>query len=140
MQHFAQDRLEQYSHKESVRIYGIPEFERETREDTNKVVLQIATKIGANVTTQDASVGHRIGRRGQGNKQWLIIAKFVRRDCKSKIMRPVQNKTLQMSEYQGVFINDDVTALRSRLVYELKRDAGVKNMWNIDGRIFCSIR
>ena len=40
MQHFAQDRLEQYSHKESVRIYGIPESERETREDTNKVVLQ----------------------------------------------------------------------------------------------------
>ena len=26
-QHFAQDRLEQYSRKESVRVYGIPESE-----------------------------------------------------------------------------------------------------------------
>ena len=34
-------------------------------------------------------------------------------------------------------INDDLTALRSRLVYELKRDAAVKKVWSIDGRIFC---
>ena len=70
--------------------------------DTNEVVLQIATKIGANITTQDANISHRIGRRGQGNKHRPIIAKFVCRDCKSKIMWPVQNKTRQTSEYQGV--------------------------------------
>ena len=52
-QHFAQDRLEQYSRKESVHIYGIPESEGDAREDTNEIVLKIATKIGANITTQD---------------------------------------------------------------------------------------
>ena len=36
-----------------------------------------------------------------------------------------------------LYINDDLTALRSRLVYELKRDAGVQKVWTIDGRIFC---
>ena len=46
----------------------MPESERVTREDTNEVVLQIATKIGAYITTQDVSVSHRIGRRGEGNK------------------------------------------------------------------------
>ena len=103
-QHFAQDRLEQYSRKESVWIYGIPESAEgdTTREDTNEIVLKIATKIGANstaqdvsvsrriganITTQDVSVSHRIGRRGRGNKHRPIITTFVRRDCKSDIIR-----------------------------------------------------
>ena len=42
-----------------------------------------------------------------------------------------------MTEFQGVYINDDLTAFRSRLIYELKRDAAVKKVWSIDGRIFC---
>ena len=135
-QHFAQDRLEQYSCKESVRIYGIPESEGDAREDTNEIVLKIATTIGVNITTQDVSVTHRIGRRGRGNKPRPIIAKFVRRDCKSDMMR-CKKKMREMSEFRGVYINDDLTALRSRLVYELKRDAGVQKVWTIDGRIFC---
>ena len=86
-QHFVQDRLEQYNDKESVRIYGIPESAEgdATREDTNEVVLKVAPKIGANITSQDVSVSHRIGRRGRGNKHH--ITKFVRRDCKSDIIR-----------------------------------------------------
>ena len=83
---------------------------------------------------KDVSVSHRIGRRGRGNKPRPIIVTFFRRDCKNY---EVQKKMRQMSEYKGVFINDDLTPLRSRLVYELKRDAGVKKVWTIDGRIFC---
>ena len=48
-----------------------------------------------------------------------------------------KKKMREMSEFRGVYINDDLTALRSRLVYELKRDAGVQKVWTIDGRIFC---
>ena len=100
---FAQDRLEQYSRKESVRIYGIPESTEgeATREDTNEIVLKIATKIGANITSQDVSVSHRIGRRGRGNKPRPIIAKVVHRDCKIDMMR-CKKKMRQMTEFQGV--------------------------------------
>ena len=92
----------------------MPESERVTREDTNEVVLQIATKIGAYITTQDVSISHRIGRRGEGNKYRPIIAKNVRRDCKSEVMR-CKKKMRQMSEYQSVFINNNVTDLRSSI-------------------------
>ena len=34
-------------------------------------------------------------------------------------------------------INDDLTALRSRLIHELKCDAVVKKVWTIGGNIFC---
>ena len=35
------------------------------------------------------------------------------------------------------FLNDDLTTLRSKLVYELKRDETIKSVWTIDGRIMC---
>ena len=99
----------QYSRKKSVRIYGIPESAEgeATREDTNEIVLKIATKIGANITSQDVSFSQRIGRRGRGSKPRPIIAKFVRKDCKSDMMR-CKKKMRQMTEFQGVYINDDL--------------------------------
>ena len=42
-----------------------------------------------------------------------------------------------LSGYRHVFLNDDLTTLRSRLVYELKRDETIKSVWTIDGRIMC---
>ena len=34
-------------------------------------------------------------------------------------------------------MNDDLNTLRSKLVYELKRDKTIKRVWTIDGRIMC---
>ena len=44
----------------------------------------------------------------------------MRRDTKTKMMR--SKKELRgLSGYRNVFLNDDLTTLRSRLVYELKQ-------------------
>ena len=46
-QYFEQDRQEQNSHKDSVRIYGIPEPENDhTRENTNDIIVKLANDIG----------------------------------------------------------------------------------------------
>ena len=71
-QHFELDRQEQYSRKDSVRIYGIPDPEDE-RENTNDIVVKLAKDIGVNITTADLSVSHRLGRRGRGGKPRTII-------------------------------------------------------------------
>ena len=83
--HFDLDRQEQYSRKDSVRIYGIPEAEDER--ETNDIVVKLAKDIGVNITTADLSVSHRLGRRGRWGKPRTIIAKFVRRQCKTDVMR-----------------------------------------------------
>ena len=56
---------------------------------------------------------------------------------KTAIMR--RKKNLRgLSDYRSVFVNDDLTTLRSKLVYELKRDKTIKRVWTIDGRIMCT--
>ena len=136
-QHFDLDRQEQYSRKDNVRIYGIPEpANDDTREDTNDIVVKLAKDIGVIITTADLSVSHRLGRRGRGGKPRTIIAKFVRRQCKTDVMR--NKKRLRDSQnYENVYINDDLTTLRNKLVMEMKKDDNIKQVWTIEGRIFC---
>ena len=134
-QHFELDRQEQYSRKDSVRIHGIPDPEDE-RDNTNDIVVKLAKDIGVNITTADFSVSHRLGRRGRGGKPRTIIAKFVRRQCKTDVMRN-KKRLRDCQNYDNVYINDDLTTLRNKLVMELKKDDNIKQVWTIEGRIFC---
>ena len=94
IQHFEQDRQEQYNRNDSIRIYGIPEPENDhTREDTNEIIVKLANDIGVTITTADLSVSHRLGRQGRGGRLRTIVATFVPRQSKTDVMR--NKKTLQ---------------------------------------------
>ena len=136
-QHFEQDRQEQYSRKDSVRIYGIQEPENDqTRENTNDIIVKLTNDSGVHMTSADLSVSHLLGRPGRGGRPQTIIATFVRRQCKTDVMR--NKKRLRDFEiYQNVFINDDLTTLRNKLAMGLKSDDNIKQVWTIEGRIFC---
>lgn len=137
-QRFDIDRLEQYSRKDSIRIQGI---EENRDEKTNDIVVKLAKDIGVNIQDRDISVSHRLpqragrGRNGATRPKPLIV-KFVRHDTKVAIMQ--KKKQLKNKEgYRNVFIDDDLTPLRNKMLRELKRDETVKRCWSIDGRIFC---
>ena len=130
-QSFELDRLQQYSRRDNIRVYGIDETADEC---TNTIIVKLANDMGVEIPEQELSVSHRLGRKT--GKPRPIIAKFVRRDTKTKMMR--SKKELRgMSGYRNVFLNDELTTLRSKLVYELKRDETIKSVWTIDGRIMC---
>ena len=65
-----------------------------------------------------------------------IIAKFVRRDTKTAIMRNKSNLK-GLDGYKSVFVNDDLTNMWSKLVYELKRDDSVTRVCTMNGKIMC---
>ena len=130
-QSFELDRLQQYSRRDNIRVYGI---EEKPDECTNTIIVKLAHDMGVEIEEQELSVSHRLGRKT--GKPRPIIAKFVRRDTKSKMMR-AKKELRGVSGYRQVFLNDDLTTLRSRLVYELKRDESIKSVWTIDGRIMC---
>ena len=82
---FEIDRLEQYSRRENVRIYGL----RETQgENTSLVFIDMAQDIGVTITPADISVNHRLGRPGgsstgvSDSKPRPLIVKPVRRQQK----------------------------------------------------------
>lgn len=55
-------------------------------EKTNDVVIEVAASTGIKVVAADISTSHRIGRP-QPKKSRLIVARFVRRDLRTDILR-----------------------------------------------------
>ena len=68
----------------------------------------------------------------------LTIVKLVRRDSKIELMRN-KKKMRSMEKYRHVYVNDDITTQRSKLVRILKGEKEIKSVWTIDGRINCTL-
>ena len=142
-QSFDMDRLEQYSRKENIRVHGIPEV---PGENTSRILVELARDIGVEMSETDISVSHRLpgkarpnGNPGNPPRPRVIIAKFVRRDTKNTIMRNKKKLKELQNTRKEVYIEDDLTPLRSRLIREIKKDTSVKTCWSIDGRIVCIV-
>lgn len=130
------DRLEQYGRRDNIRIFGL----EETRgEDTTNKVVELAADMGLAISANDISVSHRLptsGRRSGSKKTSRpIIVKFVRRSTKQAVMK--NKKELRRKENRkNVYVEEDLTPLRNRIVRALREDSAVKTVWSIDGRIF----
>ena len=133
-QAFDVDRLAQYSRRENVRLHGVPET---AGENTDDVVIGIAHDMGVDISSNDISVSHRLPK-SRTMKERPIIVKLVRRNTKTALM--MNKKTLRtIDRYRHIYINDDLTPLRSRMLRTLQNDDEVKRVWTIDGNFNCVI-
>ncbi|CAB4018364.1 Hypothetical predicted protein [Paramuricea clavata] len=60
----AQDEIEQYGRRECVEIRGIPLV---PDENTNEIVIKLASKLGIDITETDISISHRLGTPAAGS-------------------------------------------------------------------------
>ncbi|KAJ4447843.1 hypothetical protein ANN_09851 [Periplaneta americana] len=67
------DDLEQYQRRQCVRIFGI---EEEVGENTDKLVVELATNIGVELKVEDIDRSHRVGRTTRDGRPRTIIVKF----------------------------------------------------------------
>ena len=118
----------------NVRLHGV----RETAgENTDDVVIGIAHDMGVDISSNDISVSHRLPK-SRTMKERPIIVKFVRRNTKTALM--MNKKTLRtIDRYRHIYINDDLTPLRSRMLRTLQNDDEVKRVWTIDGNFNCVV-
>ena len=108
------DRLQHYSHRENNRVFGIADS---ADEKTNDIIVKVAGDMGVDITEHDVSTSHRIGKK--------------------KRTKPNKRNLKGLDGYKSVFVNDDLTTMRSKLVYELKREESVTRVWKINGKIMC---
>lgn len=130
---YENDRLQQYSRRESVRVFGIPLNEGETAEQVEQKAIKVLKDTGVDVSATDIAVVHRAGKAARGTRP--VLVKFVSRRKRNEVM--VKKKNLKSKPgYERTFINDDITPLRARLLGYVKR-LGYMG-WTIDGKIMCT--
>ena len=106
-------------------------------ENTDDVVISSAHDMGVEISSNDISVSHRLSK-SRTLSECPIIIKFVRRNTKTALM--TNKKMLRTIErYRHIYVNDDITPLRSRMLRTLKNDDEVKRVWTIDGNFHCIV-
>lgn len=131
---YERDDLEQHGRKGSVRIVGVRE---ETDENAIEQVQKVAEAAGITIGSDDISACHRLGPKRDGARP--IICKFVSRQTKARLMK--DRKNLKGKEgFERVYVNEDLTQLRKRLLDVVKRCPRVSRSSTKDGKIFCNLR
>ncbi|KAL8559105.1 hypothetical protein ACOMHN_008293 [Nucella lapillus] len=109
------DRLQQYTRKESLRIHGVKIEAGETAEQVETKALKVFTDAGVEVAADDIAAVHRAGKEVKGTRP--ILVKFVSRRKRRLVMEKKKN-------------------LKGLLGF-VKRLDQVERAWTVDGRIFC---
>ena len=126
-----QDDLEQYQRRQCLRIFGVPE---EREEDTDVIAINVAKKIGVDLSIEDIDRSHRIGRSTNGEKVRPVIVKFISYRKRSEMFH---NKKLLKGS--GITIREDLTKRRHDLLRKCIEKYGLKNVWTLDGVIHAKI-
>ncbi|XP_034241163.1 uncharacterized protein LOC117645228 [Thrips palmi] len=121
------DELEQYGRRNNLRIWGIKES---AGEDVDKLVVDMARKIGANIDGSCLDRAHRVGRPSSNNKPRPIIVKFT-----SYAHRREMWKNKRALKGSPVSIAEDLTRARAALLYKVNNTYPRKTVWTSDGVI-----
>lgn len=128
--------LEQHGRKDSIRIIGLEDgSEQETVEEcVVKVVNFVTDKLEVQLSKDDISIAHRLGRFRR-NKPRNIIVKFTRRRKKHEIIRA--RKVLKKS---GFIIFEDLTKVNQQILKDAFQLECVKNTYSVDGKLFAVLQ
>ncbi|KAK3921113.1 Protein unc-13-like protein C [Frankliniella fusca] len=123
------DEREQYSRRKNLRIFGIEETDRE---DTDKLVIDLADKIGVSLQNSHIDRSHRVGKVGENPRP--IIVRFVSYAERREVF--TSKKKLRGT---GIIVREDLTKLRLDLLKKAVSKYSPKAVWTSDGTILVNI-
>jgi len=120
------DDIEQRSRLENLRIFGIPE---KPGEQTDQLVIDVASKIGVTLTSSSIGRSHRVGPKKPGSKR-AIIVKFVSFADRQKMF--TAKKQLKGT---NITIKEDLTAARQAVLKKAMEKFSDCPVWTRNGVI-----
>ena len=94
--------------------------------------------MGVNITQNDINTCHRLGARHQ-TRACAIIVRFFARDKRNQMLIN-KNKLKDNVDYKNVFISEDLTQLRAKLLHYVKREEREASVYTRDGKTICQLR
>ena len=129
------DNLEQYSRRNSLRIYGLNERKEEDLLDKLPDFLNKELNIEPPLLPQEICRAHRIGRPADDGSSRPCILKLSTYQARQKIYKKRSNLKHSASQ---VYINEDLTQRRSELLWkacQLKKQRKIQDTWSYDGNV-----
>lgn len=123
-----EERQEQYSRRESLRLFNVTE---QPNESTDELVVRACQAMGLNISREHISVSHRIGSN-KHNRTRPIICKFISRNTKYAVLEKRANLRWN-PQWNAVRVYEDLTPQRSKIIRALSQKN--ERFSTMDGRI-----
>lgn len=130
---FNQDALEQYTRRENVRISGLPEAADESTESLIRTVISLGESVAVNISESDVSAIHRLGKKTQ-NRSRQVIVRFTNRTVRNRFLA-ARKKLKDSASYKDIYVTEDLTQLRFKLLHMVKGCEDVKTAFTREGKI-----
>lgn len=134
--------LEQYSRKNNVEIYGIPET---PKENAMELVKDVGTALGLEIQEADISIAHRVPAFKKDRPPSLIV-QFARRTTRDSLLNRFKEKKGMTAQQvhkafpaQNIYVNEHLAPENKHFLAKLKqkcKDVGYDYAWCRDGRFF----
>ena len=136
---FKQDEMQQEMRRDNLRLTGLPESqEEETEDQLINSVKAVAKEAGVDIRSEDISACHRLGKKREGGKSRQTVVRFQSRRKRDKLYSARFN--LKGKEtMKGVYINEDLSAMRHALLMRAKVAPNVKSATSRYGNISCKM-
>lgn len=123
--------LEQYSRRNCLRIFGIPETENESTDD--EVIKFAKSRLDVQIDPSEIDRSHRIGKPGSPSPRHIIV-KFLSYSVRQRVI-----KNRRRLKGTGIVVKEDLTKYNQSLLQEAKKLAKVKSAWSHDGKILALV-
>lgn len=136
----ANDALEQYGRRHSLRISGIDE----SKEDTTAAVVELANdvlELDPPLDPKDIDVSHRLAkpRNAKPEEPRPVIVRFMTRTDRYRILADRRKlKNFNENRPIKIYINEDLTRARARLfstVRRIQKKGHFEQCWTTNGNI-----
>jgi hypothetical protein len=123
---------EQYSRKNNIKFYGVPENKGEELLQTVNTVLD---EVGEKIEKSDVLAMHRIP--GKKDQPRPIIVKLRSSEAKAAVMKKRSDiKKLTSENDDKIKVSDDVTQDNAALISRLLQDHRISAAWYFNGSIY----
>lgn len=134
--------MEQYSHRNNLIVYGIPE---EANENIHTVIRRLAVALQfPEWSSRLLDAAHRMGRRGEKGPRPIIIkflSRFDKEDFirKRRVRRNLTAVDLGFASENSIYVNESLTPSTRNLLQRTRQSAkekGYEQVWTSNCTIF----
>lgn len=127
------DRTEQYSRRNNIRIFGIPELENENLEE---IVLNVFNnEMDLNIPLENIERCHRVGKQKKNSKPRAVLVKFA-----SYRTRKLVYDNKRKLKSKGITVKEDLTSIRLGMYMKACESFDFKSVWSSDGAVFVKFK
>ena len=127
--------LQQYSRRWNLRVFKVPDKEKETAADcTAKVCAIYSDMVGIPITANDIEVAHRTGKRSSTRARPILVRFFDRKKRDSVIISRCNLKN------KGIVIGEDLTYASYQVFRKASEHSATMSVWSSNGKILAKVK